>query len=75
MIGGTPQITGEENKAPENNIKEKENSEKKEEKNEEEIKNCKISINNQIIKFNYYHKFQQKGKHIIKYSFNERIFP
>ena len=46
---------------------------KKEEKNEEEIKKCKISINNQIIKFNYYHKFQQKGKHIIKYSFNDYL--
>ena len=38
MIGGTPQITGEENKAPENNIKEKENSEKNDSKIENDKK-------------------------------------
>ena len=36
MIGGTPQITGEENKQPENNTKENENSEKSDTKLENE---------------------------------------
>ena len=46
---------------------------KDEEKNEEEIKKCDISINNKLIEFNYYYRFQQKGKHIIKYSFNNYL--
>jgi len=38
--------------------------------NEKEIKeNCKIKINNEIIPFNYFYKFNQKGKSNIEYSF------
>ena len=43
---------------------------KKEYMNEEEIKMCKISINDKQIQFNYFYKFPNKGKHTIKYSFN-----
>ena len=42
-------------------------------KNEGEIKECEIQINNQPIKFNYFHTFTQKGKYIIKYSFNKYL--
>ena len=42
-------------------------------KNEEEIKRCQIEINNELIKFNYFHKFKSKGKYIIKYTFNNVI--
>ena len=39
--------------------------------NEKEIKgNCEIKINNKIIRFNYYHKFNEKGKYKIEYYFN-----
>jgi len=38
--------------------------------NEKEIKeNCKIKINNEIIPFNYFYKFNKKGKYTIEYSF------
>ncbi len=40
---------------------------------EEELNECEIQINNQSIKFNYFHKFTQKGKYIIKYSFNNYL--
>ena len=45
-------------------------------KNENEIKRCEIKINDEIIPFNYYHKFKSKGKYVIKYSFknNKYIF-
>jgi len=42
-------------------------------KNEDEIKNCEIRINNEIIPFNYYHKFKSKGKYTIKYSFKNNL--
>ena len=41
--------------------------------NEEEIKRCEIRINNQLIPFNYFFKFTNKGKYIIKYSFNNYL--
>ena len=38
--------------------------------NEEELKeNCQIKIDEQIIPFSYLHKFNEKGKHVIQYSF------
>ena len=46
---------------------------KKELKNEEEIKKCEIRINNQLISFNYFFKFTNKGKYIIKYTFNNYL--
>ena len=42
-------------------------------KNEDEIKKCEIKINNEIIPFNYYHKFKSKGKYTIKYSFKNNL--
>ena len=42
--------------------------------NENEIKEkCKIEINDGIIPFNYFYKFNKTGKHKIKYIFNENI--
>jgi len=42
--------------------------------NEKEIKeNCKIKINNEIIPFSYYYKFEKKGKNIIQYSFINKL--
>ena len=41
--------------------------------NEEEIKQCEIRINNELIPFNYYYKFKNKGKYQIKYSFNNYL--
>ena len=42
--------------------------------NEKEIKeNCIIKINNNIIPFNYFYKFKEKGKFIIEYSFKNNI--
>ena len=38
-------------------------------KNEKEIKECEIRINNELIKFNYYHAFKKKGENSIKYTF------
>ena len=46
---------------------------KKELMNEKEIKKCRIRINNQLIPFNYFFKFKNKGKYIIKYSFNNYL--
>ena len=41
-------------------------------KNEEEIKEkCTIKINNEIIPFSFVYKFNEKGKFIIEYSFND----
>ena len=38
--------------------------------NEKELKNnCEIRINNEIIPFSYFHKFNKKGKYKIKYTF------
>ena len=42
--------------------------------NGEEIKNnCKISINNELIPFNYFHEFQNAGIYTIKYSFKNYL--
>ena len=41
--------------------------------NEEEIKKCKIKINEKLIDFSYYYKFNQKGKYYIKYSLANKI--
>ena len=41
--------------------------------NENDIKNCEIRINEELIPFNYFHKFQKKGKYIIKYLFNNYL--
>ena len=42
----------------------------KEYENEKEIKdNCEIRINNEIIPFSYFYKFNKKGKYKIKYTF------
>ena len=42
--------------------------------NEKEIKdNCQIKINNELIPFNYYHKFNKKGKFIIEYYFKNNM--
>ena len=42
-------------------------------KNEYEIKKCEIRINEKLIPFNYYLKFERIGKYIIKYSFKNNI--
>ena len=42
--------------------------------NEEEIKeNCKIKINDKIIPFSYFYKFDKKGKYNIKYIYKSKI--
>ena len=46
---------------------------KKELMNEEQIKQSEIRINDQLIPFNYYYKFTQKGKYIIKYFYNNYL--
>ena len=38
-------------------------------RNENEINKCQITINDEPIPFNYFHKFKSKGKYIIKHSF------
>ena len=42
-------------------------------RNEDEIKKCEIRINEELIPFNYEHKFNEKGKYIIKYLFKKNI--
>ena len=45
---------------------------KKENENEKEIKdNCEIIINDELIPFSYFHKFNKKGKYTIKYIFKK----
>ena len=39
-------------------------------KNEEEIKECIMEINDKIIPFSYFHKFENIDKYKIKYIFN-----
>ena len=48
--------------------REKKNIEyKKENENEKEIKdNCEIRINDELIPFSYFHKFNKKGKYMSK---------
>ena len=45
------------------------NLKKEEYMNENEINKCQITINDEPIPFNYFHKFKSKGKYIIKYTF------
>ena len=57
-----------ENYKRENKLKDGKDDYKKE--NEKEIKeNCKININDKMIPFSYYYKFNKEGKYIIKYFF------
>ena len=42
-------------------------------KNEEKIKECEITINDQLIPFNYFCYFKQEGKYIIKYKFKNYL--
>ena len=49
------------------------NLKEEEYKNEEEINKCRITINDEPIPFNYFHKFKSKGKYIIKYSFKNYL--
>ena len=42
-------------------------------KNEFQIKECEITINNELIDFNYFHEFSYAGKYTIKYSFKNRL--
>ena len=43
-------------------------------KNEKEIKrNIEIKINENIIPFSYYHKFEEEGKYIIQYTFKNPL--
>ena len=47
---------------------------KKEKENEKEIKdNCEIIINDKLIRFSYFHKFNKKGKYTILYIFKNKI--
>ena len=42
--------------------------------NEKEIKdNCEIYINDKLIPFSYFYKFNKKGKYTIKYNFKDNI--
>ena len=47
---------------------------KREYGNEKEIKdNIEIIINNEKIDFSYFYKFKEKGKHLIKYVFKNKL--
>ena len=53
-------------------MKDKEDDYKK--MNEKEIKEkCIIQINNKIIPFSYYYKFDKEGKYTIKYIFKDKL--
>ena len=41
--------------------------------NEKEIQKCKIIINDKLIPFCYFYKFNQKGKYNIKYLFPKKL--
>ena len=41
--------------------------------NENEIKNCSIKINDKIIPFSYFYKFDKPGKYLIEYSFKGNL--
>ena len=60
-----------ENYKKENEIKDKETDNIY--ANEEEIKRCKIKINEKLIDFSYYYKFNQKGKYNIKYLLPRKL--
>ena len=56
----------------EKNLKDDEDDYKYE--NEKEIKEkCEIKINDKLIPFNYFYKFNNKGKYEIKYIFKEKV--
>ena len=42
-------------------------------RNEKEIKECQIEINDELIPFNYFYQFKNKGKYIIKYFFQNYL--
>ena len=42
-------------------------------KNEKEIKECEITINNELITFGYFHEFESAGKYVIKYTFKNLL--
>ena len=46
---------------------------KKEKENENEIKNCEIKINNKVIPFSYFYKFDKPGKYVINYIFKNYL--
>ena len=60
-----------ENVKYENNLENEETDYKFE--NEKEINKCEITINNKIIPFCYFYKFNKKGKYTIKYTFSKQI--
>ena len=41
--------------------------------NGKEINKCEIKINDEVIPFNYFHKFKKQGKNIIKYYFKNYL--
>ena len=41
--------------------------------NEKEIKECEIKINDELIPFNYFYKFEKAGNYTIKYSFKNAL--
>ena len=41
--------------------------------NEQIKKYCEIKVNDKLIPFSYYYKFQEKGKYIMQYSFNSYL--
>ena len=42
-------------------------------KNEEEIKECEIRINDELIKFKYFHTFKNEGDYTIEYTFKNLL--
>ena len=42
-------------------------------RNEKEIKECEIRINNELIKFSYFHVFEKEGNYTIKFTFKNLL--
>ena len=42
-------------------------------KNEKKIKECEIRINNELIRFSYFHVFEKEGNYTIKYTFKNLL--
>jgi len=42
-------------------------------KNKKEIEECEIRLNNELIKFNYLHRFKKEGNYTITYSFKNKL--
>ena len=62
------------NSYEQSNREEKFEEYKKENENEKEIiENCEIRINDKLIPFSYFHKFNKKGKYTILYIFKKKI--